>query len=184
MASSFSGLLACRRMARPARRRSPGAGDPQLLQAAVELVEALGLLLQPSLGILMIEPLLQQDEAMAGGDLVTAHGLGEPLAQVHEALGAGAPVRRHQLGGGRGGGARRSAAKSLMVTSTSCPTALTTGMAEPAMARATASSLKHQRSSREPPPRPTMSTSTSARRLASMMAETIWAVALPCTWVG
>ena len=47
-----------------------------LLQAAVELVEALGLLLQPSLGILMIEPLLQQDEAMAGGDLVTAHGLG------------------------------------------------------------------------------------------------------------
>jgi hypothetical protein len=36
----------------------------QLLQAAVELVEALGLLLQPALGILMIEPLLQRK---AGG---------------------------------------------------------------------------------------------------------------------
>ncbi len=82
-----------------------------LLQAAVELVEALGLLLQPSLGILMIEPLLQQDEAMAGGNLVTAHGLGEPLAQVHEALGAGAPVWRHQLGGGRGGGGTKVGGK-------------------------------------------------------------------------
>ena len=46
-----------------------------------------------------------------------------------------------------------------MVTSVSCPTAETTGTAQAAMARATASSLKVQRSSSDPPPRPTITTS-------------------------
>ena len=51
------------------------AACQQLLQPAVELVKALGLLLQPALGILVFEPLLQQDEAVAGGGLVAVHGL-------------------------------------------------------------------------------------------------------------
>ncbi len=108
----------------------------QLLQTGRKLVEALGLLLQPPLWILMVEPLLQQDEIVAGGGLLAVHGLQQLLLEMGEALGAGALIRRHQLGGRRRGrGARKSAAKSLMVTSTSWPTALTTGMAEWAMAR-------------------------------------------------
>ena len=57
--------------------------------------------------------------------------------------------------------ARASAAKSTSVTSTSCPTALTTGTRHAATARTTASSLNAPRSSADPPPRPTMMTSTS-----------------------
>ena len=60
-----------------------------------------------------------------------------------------------------GVGARRSATKSAMVKSVSWPTQETTGMREAAMARATGSSLNAQRSSREPPPRPTRRTSVS-----------------------
>ena len=52
--------------------------------------------------------------------------------------------------------ARRSAARSARVTSISWPTAETTGRREPAMARATISSLNAQRSSADPPPRATM----------------------------
>ena len=55
--------------------------------------------------------------------------------------------------------ARMSATKSAMVKSTSWPTAEMTGTGERAMARATFSSLKAQRSSIDPPPRPTMRTS-------------------------
>ena len=58
-----------------------------------------------------------------------------------------------------GVGARLSATKSLMVKSTSWPTAETTGIGQVAMARATTSSLNAQRSSSEPPPRVTTSTS-------------------------
>ncbi len=64
-----------------------------------------------------------------------------------------------------GVGARRSATKSAMVTSLSWPTAETTGMRQSAMARATASSLKVQRSSSEPPPRATIATSAQSERL-------------------
>ena len=66
--------------------------------------------------------------------------------------------------------ARRSATKSAIVKSVSWPTPLTTGMAEAAIARATASSLKAHRSSRLPPPRATMSTSHSRRALAAAIA--------------
>ncbi len=62
-----------------------------------------------------------------------------------------------------GVGARRSATKSQMVKSVSCPTPDTTGSADSNTARATTSSLNAHRSSIEPPPRPTISTSTSAR---------------------
>ena len=83
-----------------------------------------------------------------------------------------------------GVGARTSATKSLIDTSVSWPTALTIGVAQAATARATASSLKHQRSSREPPPRARISASKPCRS-ASCSARTICATASrPCTAVG
>jgi hypothetical protein len=60
-----------------------------------------------------------------------------------------------------GVGARRSAARSARVTSVSWPTPHTTGSGLPATARTTRSSLKAHRSSSEPPPRTSSSTSTS-----------------------
>ena len=58
-----------------------------------------------------------------------------------------------------GVGARRSATKSAMVKSVSWPTAEMTGTEQAAMARATRSSLNVHRSSSEPPPRATITTS-------------------------
>lgn len=60
-----------------------------------------------------------------------------------------------------GVGALRSATKSAIVKSTSCPTALITGILQSNIARATTSSLKGHRSSIEPPPLPTINTSKS-----------------------
>ena len=57
--------------------------------------------------------------------------------------------------------ARRSAARSISVQSSSCPMAETIGVSHPAVARTTASSENPMRSSNEPPPRATMITSTS-----------------------
>ena len=59
-----------------------------------------------------------------------------------------------------GVGARKSATKSAMVKSVSWPTAEITGIAELRIARATSAVLKAQRSSVDPPPRPTINTST------------------------
>ena len=56
--------------------------------------------------------------------------------------------------------ARTSATRSATVTSTSCPTALTTGTGQAAMNRASRSSLNSQRSSADPPPLVTTATST------------------------
>ena len=89
-----------------------------------------------------------------------------------------------------GVGARRSATMSAMLKSTSCPTAATTGSSLAAMARATISSLKAHRSSREPPPRPTSRASkctlpSRCQRLARSMAAAIWrAASSPCTATG
>ncbi len=75
----------------------------QLLQTGGELIEPLGLLLQPPLRILMVEPLLQQDEIVAGSGLLAVHRLQQLLLEMGEALGTGALIRRHQLGGRRRG---------------------------------------------------------------------------------
>ncbi|MNI25893.1 hypothetical protein D3C73_795720 [compost metagenome] len=81
--------------------------------------------------------------------------------------------------------ARRSAAKSAIVKSVSWPTAEMTGIPEAAIARATASSLKAHSSSREPPPRPTISTSASPIAFRFSMAFTMDGPApLPCTRTG
>jgi hypothetical protein len=60
-----------------------------------------------------------------------------------------------------GVGARTSATKSAIVKSVSWPQAETTGMEDWAMALAKASSLNADSSSKEPPPRPIIKTSTS-----------------------
>ena len=84
-----------------------------------------------------------------------------------------------------GVGARRSATKSAMVKSVSCPTALTTGVLHAYMARATTSSLKAHSSSMLPPPRPTIITSAlplpSSRRIASAISLP---APVPCTAAG
>ena len=59
-----------------------------------------------------------------------------------------------------GVGARKSATKSLIITSTSCPTALTIGVFISNIASATIWVLKLHKSSLLPPPRPTITTST------------------------
>ena len=58
-------------------------------------------------------------------------------------------------------GARKSATKSLIVKSISCPTALTIGFGQSYIALATISSLNAHKSSIEPPPHPIMITSTT-----------------------
>ena len=58
-----------------------------------------------------------------------------------------------------GVGARTSAARSISVQSVSWPTAAISGIALRAAARTAISSLKLHRSSSEPPPRATISTS-------------------------
>ena len=83
-----------------------------------------------------------------------------------------------------GVGALRSAIRSEMVTSISCPTAETIGIVDPDIALATGSSLKAQRSSIEPPPRPTMITSGSPVATKSLIASEIsLAAPSPCTLV-
>jgi len=62
--------------------------------------------------------------------------------------------RRRRRGGAQVGHEIRDGGRRF-----SCPTAETTGTEQAAMARATASSLKVHKSSSDPPPRPTMTTS-------------------------
>ena len=84
-----------------------------------------------------------------------------------------------------GVGARRSAAKSARVKSVSWPTAETTGIGEAAIARTRASSLNAHRSSSEPPPR--ASSTTSYRPLAVARCSIVRicaAAASPCTGTG
>ena len=84
-----------------------------------------------------------------------------------------------------GVGARLSATSSAMVWSVSCPIPDTTGMPLAKIDRPTSSVLKHQRSSREPPPLATMMTSAAPSSLSREIAAAIWPAARsPCTAVG
>ncbi len=84
-----------------------------------------------------------------------------------------------------GVGARKSATKSAMVTSVSCPTAEITGTGLSAIARATISSLKAHRSSTEPPPRPTITTSTPTTAPIALIPRAMSSAApSPCTRAG
>src|SRR5215813_11103969 len=72
-----------------------------------------------------------------------------------------------------------------MVKSVSCPTAEMTGTRQATSARATRSSLKAHRSSMEPPPRPTMITSSSTMVWRCARACTISpGASSPCTRTG
>ena len=88
-----------------------------------------------------------------------------------------------------GVGARRSATKSAIVKSTSCPTAETIGTTAAAIARATISSLNSHKSSMLPPPR-AMTIKSSAGQIvlgleSSLMADAISVAApMPCTRTG
>ena len=83
-----------------------------------------------------------------------------------------------------GVGARRSAAKSAMVKSVSWPTAEMTGVSHSKIALATRSSLKAQRSSMEPPPRPQMITSTPYLSSVRMPRTILSAARSPWTVAG
>ena len=89
-----------------------------------------------------------------------------------------------------GVGARRSAAKSISVVSVSWPTAEISGMDDSAAARTTISSLNGNRSSNEPPPRATISTSGRAIpfRGSALNPRIAAAISLaarsPCTLTG
>jgi len=90
-----------------------------------------------------------------------------------------------------GVGARRSETKSMSVVSVSWPTALISGIVQAATVRASASSLNGQRSSTEPPPRATISTSgrgiapPASRASKPRIAAATWAAAAsPCTTTG
>ena len=81
--------------------------------------------------------------------------------------------------------ARRSATRSTTDVSISWPTAEITGTVQAATARATRSSLKAQRSSRAPPPRPMITTSAPPQRSMRSMARTSSSAApSPCTFAG
>ena len=74
---------------------------------------------------------------------------------------------------------------SARVTSTSWPIPASTGIFEEKMAVATSSSLKHQRSSSEPPPRMITATCAQPWRLISSRARQICPAApSPCTLTG
>ena len=80
-----------------------------------------------------------------------------------------------------GVGARRSATKSEISTSTSCPTAETTGVCMKKIASATASSLNAHRSSTLPPPLPTITTSADKLSAYFRLLAICDAAASPCT---
>jgi len=82
-----------------------------------------------------------------------------------------------------GVGARKSAARSARVTSVSCPTPQTNGMADRRTARTRRSSLNAHRSSSEPPPRHRIKVSTSACRFAISIAA-LSATGASAPWTG
>ena len=81
-----------------------------------------------------------------------------------------------------GVGARKSATKSAIVKSISCPTALIIGILEANIALATISSLNAHKSSIEPPPRPQIITSKS-NSCALFNCSTILSLA-PVPWTN
>ncbi len=89
------------------------------------------------------------------------------IAETTEVAQQGGAVGAAFSAAALGVGSRRSATKSAIVKSISCPTPDITGMEQAAMARATTSSLKAQRSSMLPPPRAMMTRSGRWSPLAS-----------------
>ena len=72
----------------------------------------------------------------------------------------------------------------MIVVSVSCPTAEIMGISQSNTACATFSSLKAHRSSMEPPPRPTIITSTFRRSNMRIPRTMLSAASSPCTMAG
>ena len=109
----------------------------------------------------------------------------QPVAQAIDAAAELVLRRDDELGGRRRRRRAQSATKSAIVTSVSWPTAEITGTGDRAIARATISSLNAQRSSIDPPPRPTMTTSTPGTRAIAAAPRAISSAApSPCTRAG
>ena len=119
----------------------------------------------------VIEPLPRQRQNFVGAPAArgppTQFGAARILIAPPTGQARGAPANRYRRrrsartgtaisAAAVGVGARRSAAKSISVTSVSWPTAEISGMKLAAAARTTISSLNDHRSSSEPPPRATM----------------------------
>ncbi len=84
-----------------------------------------------------------------------------------------------------GVGALRSATKSAIVKSTSCPTPDIIGIFDAKIALATISSLNAHKSSIDPPPRPTIIRSMFFSFSSALIPSTIdLAAPLPCTLAG
>src|SRR5574343_645579 len=188
-------------------RKCPGG---PVIQAITQVGEPIGQLVQP--GARRAQALAESVELQAGSfELMAlvaqqagAQGFGV-LAALTQALGRMDQARRQPVqalltvgqsafeaalqllmqGFAAGGvGARRSAAKSAMVKSVSWPTPEMIGMVEAAMARATASSLKAQRSSMLPPPRHRMIASQSVAAAWPSASAILAAAPSPWTRVG
>ena len=78
-----------------------------------------------------------------------------------------------------GVGALRSATKSAIVKSVSCPTADIIGISESYIALATISSLNGHKSSKDPPPLPIISTSANFSLFIFIIPSAIFSAA-PC----
>lgn len=125
----------------------------------------------------MVEPLLQQDEIVAGGGLLAAHRLQQLLLEVNQTLGTGALIRRHQLGGsrrGRGAQVGGKVADGDIHLVAHRAHHRYGGVGNGARHRLF---VKAPEIFEDPPPRPTISTSTSARWFALAIAATIWLMA-------
>ena len=125
-----------------------------------EIVEHLAALLDQPPGRRAAGPAAAR--AAAGSCAPRPASRGPAAAPAPAAPAAGRPPPAREISAAAEGvGARRSATKSAMVKSVSWPTPEITGTRQAAMARASPSSLKHHRSSAEPPPRARITTSTS-----------------------
>ncbi len=147
-------------------------GLPQIVDTPAEIGQSPGQTVEAG------PPFL--DQAADGGDQAppALHRLQQEIA---------AHRNRHFRRPGRGR-RRRSEAKSISVVSVSWPTAEIRGISEAAAARTTTSSLKAHKSSKEPPPRATISKSgrgtapPRGRPLKPSMAAAICSAApSPCT---
>ena len=111
-------------------------------------------------GARLVEALRARRRARARSARASARAIARDAVRERRAVGHDERRRARWASG-----ARTSATKSQIVKSVSWPTPDTTGSADSNTARATISSLNAHRSSIEPPPRATISTSTSRARV-------------------
>ena len=154
--------------------------------AVGEVVEVLGAALEGGAGAAEDGVGVEGREALTEAEEVVAVGAGEAGAEAgrRSAMPYWASVRSSAAA--EGVGAWRSAAASAMVVSVAWPMPVMTGREQAAMARATISASKPWRSSQEPPPRATRTTSAWLGWVENqlMPAATSAGQLGPCTAAG